>query len=569
MKKSPHGNQSESFRPVIMGLNGMVASGHPLASQAGINAMRNGGNAVDAALAVASTLSVVEPMMSGLGGDGYIMVYWKDSDTIEIINGTGAAPFKANPDLFKETGIPSKGIQSVSTPGLVHAWFDAYDKYGSQDIKTSFADAIRIAEQGFPVTHYLSNAIREDSMLCSFEDSKKIFTRNGEPLQAGELLIQENLSKTLKTLAIEGRDSFYKGSIAKGLISFIEKHDGLLTREDFEACTSRTESPISTTYKGYTIYESPPNSSGHILLQELNILENFDISKLDPTSPELIHLMVEAKKLAFSDREHYLSDPDFIDIPIEGMLNKDYAAHLASIINTKQAQKDIKKSNPWDFQDQKPNEKPNERRVGTTEETENTTCFVIVDQHGNAVCQLQSLQSSWGSGMIAGNTGILLNNRMTYWHLEPGHINYLQPGRRVRHTMNTVMVFEEHTQIRNLKWVLGTPGADTQVQSNFQVLVNMINYGYTVAEAVEAPRWKDILSPTESNYPHSFPNELIAEDRFPESTIQGLNQLGHTVRMLDAWDGIVGREMIIQHDKNTRTLHGAADPRYDGYAIGW
>jgi len=566
MKNSPHGKNSESFRPVIMGLNGMVASGHPLASEAGINVMRNGGNAVDAALAVASTLSVVEPMMSGLGGDGYIMVYWKDTDSIEIINGTGAAPFKADPKLFKDTGIPSKGILSVSTPGLIHAWFDAYEKYASLELSTSFSDSIRIAKEGFPVSHYLSNAIGEDSMLCSFEDSQKIFTRNGVPLNPGEILVQKNLSETLKTLASEGRGAFYNGSIGKALVEFISKHEGLITQDDFSACTSRTELPISTTYNGYTVYESPPNSSGHILLQELNILENFDINNLNPHSPELIHLMIEAKKLAFSDRENYMSDPDFIDIPIEGMLSKKYATYLASLIDPSKSNNIINKTNPWDFQN-KPPKKQNNTRKGASEESENTTCFVIVDSHGNAVCQLQSLQSSWGSGMIAGDTGILLNNRMTYWHLDPNHINYLQPGRRVRHTMNTVMVFDEKT--KELKWVLGTPGADTQVQSNFQVLVNMINYGYNVTEAVEAPRWKDILSPTESNYPHSFANEVIMENRFSEQIISQLEQKGHQIRILDEWDGIVGREMIIQSDPITHTLHGAADPRYDGYAIGW
>lgn len=568
MKDSPHGKNSESFRPVLMGLNGMVASGHPLASEAGINAMRNGGNAVDAALAIASTLSVVEPMMSGLGGDGYIMVYWKETDSIEIINGTGAAPLQAAPSLFQDEGIPSKGIMSVSTPGLVHAWFDAYEKYASTELLSLFSDAIRISKEGFPVTHYLSNAIGEDSFLCSFPESQKIFTHNGDPLKPGERLIQENLSHTLQILAKEGRDAFYNGSIANKLVEFIKEQHGIITLEDFARCSSRTEAPISTTYGGYTVYESPPNSSGHILLQELNILENFDISKLSSHSPELIHLMVEAKKLAFSDREHYMADPDFINIPLKGILSKEYASHLASLINPDKSSSNVNKSNPWEFQDDslQPNTQP---RLGVSEESENTTCFVVVDKDGNAVCQLQSLQSSWGSGMIAGETGILLNNRMTYWHLDPQHLNYLQPGRRVRHTMNSVMVFDETTENRTLKWVLGTPGADTQVQSNFQVLVNMINFGYTVTEAVEAPRWKDVLSPTESNFPHTFPNQLLMENRFSNDTQSDLAQKGHTIKILNQWDGLVGREMIIQSDHHTKTLHGAADPRYDGYAIGW
>jgi gamma-glutamyltranspeptidase len=551
-----------------MSNNGMVASGHPLASEAGINILRNGGNVIDAALAVASTLSVVEPMMSGIGGDGYMMVYWKETDSIHVINGTGAAPLNCTPDQFKKDGIPSKGIMSVSTPGLLNAWFDAHEKFGTLSLTQIFNDAISLATNGFPVTHYLSNAIGEDPFLCNFPDSQEIFTHKGIPLQPGEKLIQKNLGTSLKTIATEGRETFYKGKIAEQLIQFVTQHDGILSLEDLTRCHSRWENPISTNYKGHTVYETPPNSSGHVLLQELNILESFDITKFSRDSSELIHIMIEAKKLAFDDREHFLCDPDFKDIPIEGLLSKAYANLRATQIDTNKANKVIVPGNPWDYQEQPPQSNTSLKK-GVKEESENTTCFVLMDKDGNAVCQLQSLQSAWGSGMIAGETGILLNNRMTYWNLEPDHINYLIPGQRTRHTMNAVMVFDESSNKKCLEWVLGTPGADTQVQSNFQVLVNLIDFDLNITEAVEYPRWKDILSPTESNYPHTFTNEVMIEDRFAPEILTDLENKGHKIRKLNAWDGLVGREMIIKANSSTNTLEGAADPRYDGYVSCW
>jgi len=570
MPTSPHGINFTSHRPVVMGKNGMVCTGHPLASQAGINILQKGGNAVDAAIATAAALNVVEPMMSGIGGDGFIMVYWKSTNSIHISNGTGAAPYAATRETYLPLGIPTKGVLSMSVPGLVNSWIDVHEKYGTLSLDEIFESAIDLADNGFPVTHYLSNTIASDNLLCEFPSSAAIFTNDGSPLKPGAIIYQKDLANTLRLIATEGRDIFYRGKIAQAIVDFVQEQGGLLTMKDMEDCSSRWQEPISTTYRGHTIYEAPPNSSGHVLLQELNLVEQFDIESLGCNSPESIHIMVEAKKLAFSDREAYVADPDYINVPIEGLISKAYAKDRAKMIDPNMAASVVQEGNPWKYQDGKSH---SSNRIGATIEEEDTTCFVVVDKSGNAVCQLQSLQSSWGSSIIAPGTGILLNNRMTYWHLDEDHIDCLQPGKRVRHTMNPVMVFEGEASNTStsgsLKYVLGTPGADTQVQANMQVISHVLDFGMTVTEAVEAPRWKNTHSPTESNIPHTCSDELLMEGRFADDTQDNLAKKGHNVKQLEPWDGVIGREMIIQVDEETGVLHGAADPRYDGYAIGY
>ena len=573
MPQTPHGINFAAHRPVVMARNGLVCSGHPLASQAGIATLQKGGNAVDAAIATAAALNVVEPLMSGIGGDGFIMLYWKDTDRLEISNGTGAAPYAATRERYLPQGIPMKGILSVSVPGLVHAWLDAHEKYGKLSLSEVFAPALDLADNGFPVTHYLSKAIASDKLLCEFPTSRAVFTRDGHPLQPGQLLYQRDLARTLQAIADGGRDAFYRGPIAEAIVRFSQERGGLLNMKDLASCHARWQEPISTTYHGHTVYEAPPNSSGHILLQELNLVEQFDLRGLGCNTAESIHLMVEAKKLAFMDREAYVADPDYVDIPIKGLISKEYAQERARLIDPERAAASVQPGNPWNYQRGMPKAGA-PARSGIRQEQEDTTCFVVVDRWGNAVCQLQSLQSGWGSSLIAGDTGILLNDRMTYWHLEEDHVDCLQPGKRVRHTMNPVMVFREgplsgNGAPRQLALVCGTPGADTQVQTNLQVITHVLDFGMTVAEAVEAPRWRNAQSPTESNIPHVCNDELLMESRFSEQALAGLSRRGHTLNMLEPWDGVTGREMMVQVDRDSGVLHGAADPRHDGYVVGW
>lgn len=573
MPQSPHGVSYEAHRPVVMGRHGMVCSGHPLASQAGIATLQKGGNAVDAAIAIAAALNVTEPLMSGIGGDGFIMVYWKQPDCLEISNGTGAAPYAADPDMFRSQGIPFKGILSVSVPGLVHSWLDAHEKYGSLTLAEVLAPAIDLAEGGFPVSHVLAAAIAADPWLGRFPTSSAVFWRDGRPLRAGQMLYQRDLARTFRAIAVGGRDAFYKGDIAHALVRASQEQGGLLTLQDLADCRARWEAPIATTYHGRTVYEAPPNSSGHVLLQELNLVEQFDLQALGCNTADSIHLMVEAKKLAFIDREAFVADPDFVQVPTQGLISKEYARERARAIDLERAASQVLPGNPWQHQADQGGHRPAAAPSGVSRAQEDTTCFVVSDRWGNAVCQLQSLQGAWGSSLIAGDTGILLNNRMTYWHLDPSHPDCLQPGKRVRHTMNPVMVFNETVppsspSPRQLVLVCGTPGADTQVQTNLQVITHVLDFGMTVAEAVEAPRWRNTQSPTESNLPHVCEDELLLEGRFGGDVRDALQRRGHQLNLLGDW-AAAGSEMMIQVDPETGALHGAADPRRDGYAIGW
>ena len=573
MVETPHGIRYGANRPVVMGRNGMVCAGHPLAAQAGVGVLQRGGDAVDAAIATAAALNVVEPNMSGVGGDGFIMVYRRAAGTVEVCNATGAAPYAADPELYRRNGIPMKGILSVSTPGLVDGWMAAHSRYGTLSLGEVFDAAIDLADNGFPVSHVLAGVIAGDRLAQQFPDSQAVFAPGGAPLRAGQIIRQPGLARTFRAIVDGGRDAFYEGETARAIVKFSEAQGGLLSLRDFADCRSRWDAPISTTYHGHTVYEAPPNSSGHVLLQELNLVEQFDLLGMGCNTAESIHLMVEAKKLAFADREAYMADPDWTDIPVGGMLSKQYAAERARLVDLGRAAESVAQGDPWSYQP------ANYRRRGKAPAAagivpeEDTTCFVVVDRWGNAVCQLQSIQSSMGASIVAGDTGVLLNNRMTYWHLDPDHVDCLQPGKRVRHTMNPVMVFRGAGGngaggAGSLALVCGTPGADTQVQTNLQVITHVLDFGMTVAEAVEAPRWRNTHSPTESSIPHECDNLLYVESRFASETLDGLRQKGHTLEVMPAW-GASGSEMMIQVDAETGVFHGAADPRRDGYAIGW
>lgn len=541
--KTPHGARAGSFRPAIAGRNGMVAAGHPLASQAGVRTLLAGGNAVDAAIAVAAALNVVEPNMSGIGGDGFLMIYWAARGEVACVNGTGPAPREAHRERYLPDGIPSRGLRSVSVPGLVDAWCQAHARFGVLPLAKVLEPAIGLAEDGFPTSPKLASAIAGGGPLTTFPTSAAVFAPGGRPIRSGEPLIQRDLGRTFRRLAAEGSDLFYRGDLARAMARCSVENDGFMDEADLAAFHARWQEPIHVSYHGHEVYEFPPNSSGHVLLQELNMVERFDLPSLGWNTAESVHLMVEAKKLAFADRERYLADPDFVDVPITGLLSKAYAAERAATIRRDRANPDP--------------------LAGRPESREDTTCFCVVDGAGNAVGQLQSLQMGFGSQIIAGDTGILLNNRMTYWHLEPDHVDCLQPGKRVRHTMNPVMVLRDG----KLLLVCGTPGADTQVQTNLQLVTSIVDFGLDVQEAVEAPRWRHCQNGTESTYPHTCADELLLEERFDEPTRAALAERGHTVRVIGPW-AATGSAMAIQAAPDG-ALFGGADPRRDGYAVGY
>jgi gamma-glutamyltranspeptidase / glutathione hydrolase len=552
MTSFPHGHSAGSHRPAAMGRKGMVCSGHYLASLAGMRALLAGGNAVDAALATAAALGLVEPHMSGPGGDGYLMVHWKgaggEREGVTCIDGTGRAPSLAARELFLDEGIPYKGIRSVSVPGLVAGWCLAHERFGSLPLEQVFAPAVELAQDGFPVSPKLAAALAAEaegeSPLFRHPPSAAVFAPEGRPLRAGETLRNPGYALTLAGIARGGAPAFYEGEPARALLQLSESMGGCFTPADLAAHRAYATEPIRTDYRGYTVYEFPPPSSGHVLLQELNLVERFDLRALGWNSAPAIHLMVEAKKLAFADREHYVADPERLRIPLKGLLSKAYAAERAAAIDPQRAAPPPP--------------------AGAAEKHEDTTCFCTADRWGNAVCQLQSIQSAFGSGLIAGETGVLLNNRMTYWHLEPDHPNALAPGKRVRHTMNPVMVFAGADRIL----VCGTPGADTQVQTNLQVLTHLLDFGLDPQEAVEAPRWRHVGDNTESEFPHRSPERLLLEERFDPETRAALAALGHPVETIGAW-AAMGSEQVIQQDARAGIILGGSDPRRDGCALAW
>ncbi|MEZ4677105.1 MAG: gamma-glutamyltransferase [Caldilineaceae bacterium] len=543
---SPHGHRSDAFRPPVMGRNGMVTAGHALASQAGIHVLQLGGNAIDAAVATAAALGVVELQGSGMGGDGFLLLYEAATGAVSAVNATGPAPQAATRERYlADGGIPMKGIRSVSVPGLVDGWLLAHERHGLLPLEQIFAPAIDLCENGFPLSHRLAEGLQAE--LPRFAEdpyTRAIFTNDGAPLAPGDLLVQTNLGQTYRKLAAGGRDVFYEGEIAQTLVEFSQAYDGLLAANDLANYHAHWDDPIQTTYRGYTVYEMPPNSSGHILLQELNMVEHFDLAALGCNSAASVHLMVEAKKLAFADRERYVADPKWVDVPIAGLLSKDYGAQRAQRIDPHRAATDVP--------------------PGLPEQHEDTTCFCVVDRWGSAVCVLQSIQSGFGSSLIAGDTGILLNNRMTYWHLDADHPNCLMPGKRVRHTMNPVIVTREG----KLYLVCGTPGADTQVQTNLQLLTHVIDFGMNPQEAVEAPRWRSLQNPMESTIPHTCADLLQLEGRFPAELRNGLSQRGHELEILPDWGGAGSAQMIMIHP-TSGALIGGSDPRRDGYAVGY
>ena len=527
----------------------MVASGHSLASQAGVRIMQEGGNAIDAAIAAAAAVGVAEPAMSGVGGDGFILVYDAATGRPYGVNATGPAPAGATRERYLERGgIPLHGMLSVSVPGLVDGWLLAQRRFGKLDLAQVLAPAIDLSERGFPVSHKLA-AVLETEYASLAEDAAAVavFAPRGQPLRAGELLVQRGLGTTLRRIAEQGRAAFYEGEIARQVGAASRAHGGVLDEDDLAAYHARWDEPIQVDYHGHRVYEMPPNSSGHVLLQALNLVERFDLGGMGCLSADAIHLMVEAIRLAFADRERYVADPDWIDVPLERLLSKAYSRQRAAAIDLERTTPGVGPGHPF-----------------RTDQPGDTTCLCTADGAGNAVCLLQSIQTAFGSCVIAGDTGILLNNRMTYWHLEPGHPNVLAPGKRVRHTMNPVIV----TRAGHPVIVCGTPGADTQVQTNLQLLTNALHFGMTPQEAVEAPRWRSLQNPMESTVPHTCEDRLELETRFAPAVRAALQRKGHRIRTVGPWGG-PGNAQFIRIDPATGALLGGSDPRRDGYAVGF
>ena len=545
----PHGDNYGSINTNMVGFNAAVVTNHWMASSVGRDILMKGGNAFDAACGISFILGVVEPQMSGIGGDGFIMMYDSKKDKVNVINATGPAP-----EFSYKIGdkIPIKGISSASVPGLVSGVLKMHKLKGSLSLQECLAPAIEAASNGIALSQDQSASLKSDSKAENFQSSLKIWGDKKKGLKNfGDRVVNKDLAETLKLISIEGEDGFYRGKIADKIVKISDENDGLFSLNDFKNFEAEIQDPISTSYRGYDVYEAPPNSSGITLLQQLNIIENFSQKDLSPFSKSAMHLMVEAKRLAFYDRERYLADPKFFDVPVDLMLDKNYAKELSNKININGPRISNKELEI--------NYKPD--RVG------DTTYFCVVDKEGNSVSQLQSIQTQWGSGMVIEGTGILMNNRMSYWHLDKNHINYLIPGKRVRHTMNPVMVFKSNGSINKLCLVNGTPGADTQVQTNMQVLSSIIDHNFLVGEAVSMPRWTHFQNLTESTIPHSTSEFISLESRFSDEIVKNIERMGHKINIVGPWEGSGSEGMISISESGL--IGAAVDPRRDGQALVW
>jgi gamma-glutamyltranspeptidase/glutathione hydrolase len=531
-----------TYRTVVMGRRGAVACGHPLAAQAGIEALRHGANAADAAVVVASTLAVVEPMMSGVAGDGFYLYYSSRDGQATVINATGPAPQDATPEEFT-SGMPAFGARSASVPGVLDGWSELNRRFGRWDFGDLLQGAIYYAREGFGVSRRFAEHAEEMGALADDETTARIFLPSGRPPRVGEKIVQRDLARTLQTIADGGVEAFYQGPLGARFAAAVQAQGGLISQLDLLDYEAEIADPIDTTYRGYTVLEAPPNSTGFTLLQELNLAELFDLRGMGFLSADAVHILVEIKKLAFLDRDAWGSDPRFFDAPLDELLSKERARHLADQIDPRRAI-DRPIADPV-------------RAAG------DTTYFCVVDHFGNAVSGIQSLNGAFGAAVVAGDTGLLLNNRMRYWHLAPGHPNRLEPGKRVRHTMNPPLVLKDG----DLKVVFGTPGADGQVQTNLQVLTSLLDFDLDPQQAVEAPRWRSYQPGGEANWPHTISDRLAVENRLPADVRDELADRGHRLEVVGPLAGGCNAMVIVRQEDGM--LMAGCDPRRDGQAAAY
>lgn len=541
--------------------HGMVACAHYLATQAGVQILAQGGNAIDAAIAASAVMTVVYPATCSAGGDIFLLIWDARTRQIYALNGSGRAPRGMTPEYFAAQGmssIPERGPLSISVPGAVDGWFEALERFGSLPPASIFAAAIALAEDGMPVTAKMSKALTNSaSLLANWASSANTYLPEKRAPLPGERLRQPDLARTYRLLASEGREAFYRGPIGRTIAEYVQQCGGVLSAEDLASHHSDWTTPISTLYRDYEVYEFPPNSQGLVALEMLNILEGYDLAKLGYQSAEYLHLLLEAKKLAFNDRDRYISDPAFVDIPVERLLSKAYAAEQRT---------HIKPDRAMPFQ------------AGEVEKEGDTMYLCAADSQGNVVSLIHSLYMGIGSGVVGGNTGIALHNRGSYFSLDPRHVNYLQPGKRTMHTLMPGMV------LRNGRpyMAIGTMGGDAQPQIHVQLLTGMLDFGLNPQQAISAPRWhsgRSYLASSEKFLPgqqgvddarNPDIREIVAlENRFPAPIVDQLRQSGHHIHMLEPWDDSVGHAQAILIDPATQLFVGAADPRCDGLALGY
>jgi gamma-glutamyltranspeptidase/glutathione hydrolase len=575
---------SKTMRPVIRGQHCAVVSMKPEATRAAERILEAGGNAFDAIVAGQAVLGVVDAAMNGVGSDAVLLVYDAHAKKVVSINAEGTAPQLATIDWYKQHNnneLPrSDGLLSGTVPGAVDAWYILLDRWGTMSFAQVLEQAIDLADNGFPIGAMMAGYIDSTQKIRKYPSTVKVYLPGGRAPNPGEIFRNPDLARTLRKLveaekqnASKGRhaalkaarDRFYKGDIARDLAKFSEENGGLFRYEDFANYTAKVEEPVSINYRGYQIYKNASASQGPAELFTLNLLEGFDLKAMGLNSAEYIHTSAEALKLAFADREKFLGDMDFIRIPYEGLLSKEYAAERRKLIDPNKASLELRPGTPEKFMRSTTLlDRPVSVNLdGDAEHTGDTSYIAIVDKDRNMVGFEPSLHSAFGTGVVMGDTGFIFNCRGDYYSLVPGEANALAPGKRPRSTLQSTLVMKDGQP----HMVLGSPGGDDQIMRTLQTLLNMIEFGMDVQQAIESPRWNTRSFPA-SPYPHTmYPGDLSVEARVPEAVRQALIAKGHKLRISGAWT--LGSNGAIVIDLKSGTLSAGADPRVEAYAWAW
>ena len=543
------GSLTSPTRSAVVTTRGLVCSASPHAAAVGAKVLREGGNAFDAAIAIAAAEGVTITPMCGIGGEVFALLYEAASGKLYQVSGNGRAPRGASRDFFVRAGhtqMPARGPLSPSVPGEVHAWESVLDRFGTRSLASLIGPAIALAEDGYPLPPRIAeNFTLFNDLLTREPTTAAVLTHRGAAMQAGDVLKQPDLARSLRRIAEGGAQEYYKGTLAKELAAAVQAAGGLISEEDLAAhATSIEESPLTTTYRGYTVATNGLPTQGYVLLGMLNILEGFDLAAMGHGTADSVHVMVEAAKLAFADRNAHFGDPDFVSVPMNELLSDQHAARRRKRIDMARAADSV----------------PAEELAGVRAEGD-TSYFTVVDEAGNAASFIHSLSNAFGSGLIAGGTGILLNNRTgRSCFLEEGHPNVVAPGKRPVHTIHAYMVLDGGKPVL----LGGTPGGDSQAPWNAQVLTGLIDYGLNIQEAAETPRWTHFPGGDQANVASPF--ELRMEPGFGESIERELAQRGHNLAPIPPTQNL-GAVQLIAIDAGTGVRAGATDTRCDGYPV--
>jgi len=529
----------------VIARNGMAATSQPLATQVALDILKKGGNAIDAAIAANAVLGLMEPTGCGIGGDLFAIIWSADKGKLYGLNASGRSPRSLKLEYFKEIGyefIPSRGPLPVSVPGCVDGWYEMHDMFGRLPMKDILQPAISYAREGFPVTEVIAYYLeRNTEVLKEYPNIKEVYMQDGKTPVKGEIFKNPLLANTLEKIVRGGRNEFYRGSIARDIASFMKKQGGFLTYDDMSRHHSEWVEPVKTTYRGYEVWELPPNSQGIAALQILNILEGYNLALMGFGSTDYIHLFTEAKKLAFEDRARYYADPRFSKIPVDQLISKKYAAERRRLIDPQRS------SRIYD--------------AGVIE-AGNTIYLTVADKYGNMVSLIQSNYRGMGSGMCPTGLGFILQDRGEMFSLAPGHANVYAPGKRPFHTIIPGFITKN-----GKPWIsFGVMGGDMQPQGHAQIVINLIDFKMNLQEAGDAPRIYHTGSSEPTGEQMTEGGILHLESGFRTEVIQKLMTMGHTIQ----WDlGGYGGYQAIMWDENNKVWYGASESRKDGQAAGY